>query len=295
MRNGIIKGIKDFLLRLNVNIFVWAIVIFTNDIMIDYFTDILHYVPRRDIAMGIAIKLLGIILSVVLFICSVPKFSKHKNINEVKATAKMKLLQNLNLQVNTDIPILLFMNRPTPQKGIDLFVDLRNGLDIDIFEQMSKLMEKRCIFILCGNCDEKDTSPIYTQLKILNNSFNDFVFLDEYSDEIAHELLLASDFYLFPSRFEPCGLSQIYAMRYGVLPIVNPVGGLKDTVINIDSSSEFGTGLYMKSYNFESIVNCLDKAIDLYNSKQWLEIQNRLIKINFSWNKQIKEYINFIA
>ena len=52
MRNGIIKGIKDFLLRLNVNIFVWAIVIFTNDIMIDYFTDILHYVPRRDIAMG---------------------------------------------------------------------------------------------------------------------------------------------------------------------------------------------------------------------------------------------------
>lgn len=51
----------------------------------------------------------------------------------------------------------------------------------------------------------------------------------------------------------------------------------------------------MKSYNFESIVNCLDKAIDLYNSKQWLEIQNRLIKINFSWNKQIKEYINFIA
>ena len=82
---------------------------------------------------------------------------------------------------------------------------------------------------------------------------------------------------------------------HGVLPIVNPVGGLKDTVINIDSSSEFGTGLYMKSYNFESIVNCLDKAIDLYNSKQWLEIQNRLIKINFSWNKQIKEYINFIA
>ena len=81
MRNGIIKGIKDFLLRLNVNIFVWAIVIFTNDIMIDYFTDILHYVPRRDIAMGIAIKLLGIILSVVLFICSVPKFSKIKIIS----------------------------------------------------------------------------------------------------------------------------------------------------------------------------------------------------------------------
>lgn len=81
MRNGIIKGIKDFLLRLNVNIFVWAIVIFTNDIMIDYFTDILHYVPRRDIAMGIAIKLLGIILSVVLFICSVPKFPRIKIIS----------------------------------------------------------------------------------------------------------------------------------------------------------------------------------------------------------------------
>ncbi|MCH5598676.1 glycosyltransferase [Niabella ginsengisoli] len=112
-----------------------------------------------------------------------------------------------------------------------------------------------------------------------------------YSESLSHLIYAGSDFLLMPSRVEPCGLNQMYALRYGTIPIVRNVGGLKDTVL--DYGEPGGFGITMEQSSVGDIAYSVGRAIDLYENKpgQFEEIRERIMAIDHSWTSSAKKYI----
>ena len=108
---------------------------------------------------------------------------------------------------------------------------------------------------------------------------------------LSHRIYAGADFLIMPSRVEPCGLNQLYAMRYGTIPIVNNTGGLKDTVIDLKEAG--GYGLIFNELNIGSIITVIGRACELYKySESMHTIRKKLMLLNFSWDKSAEEYIN---
>ncbi len=100
------------------------------------------------------------------------------------------------------------------------------------------------------------------------------------------------DMFLMPSRYEPCGLNQLYSLRYGTIPIVRTTGGLADTVVDFTTNPKSGTGFTFKEYNSEDMYKTIKKAIQTFgNKKKWLRIAGNAMQQNFSWLNSAGEYI----
>ncbi|MCU0373541.1 MAG: glycosyltransferase, partial [Ignavibacteria bacterium] len=112
----------------------------------------------------------------------------------------------------------------------------------------------------------------------------------EYDNILAHQITAGADFFLMPSRYEPCGLNQMYSLNYGTVPVVRKVGGLSDTVTDINDN-EKGNGFLFREFNYAGFEKCIDSALSLYKDKSAL---NRAIyngmSADFSWEKSAKEY-----
>ena len=174
-----------------------------------------------------------------------------------------------------DKPLFCFIGRLVGEKGADLFSE--------IFTQALK--ENNISILLLGS-GHKETEA---QLKKLdsNNDFNSFIGYDE---KLAHIIYAGSDFILMPSRVEPCGLNQMYALRYGTTPIVNAIGGLKDTVIDIDNN---GYGICHNGVSIKNVVNAISKANKFYNDKERFQKNiKKIMSIDYSWTNSAKEYVN---
>ena len=113
-----------------------------------------------------------------------------------------------------------------------------------------------------------------------------------YSNELAHKIYAASDAFLMPSLFEPCGLSQLMSLRYGSLPIVRETGGLKDTVEPYNEYEETGTGFSFANYNAHEMLGAVRYAQSVYYDKKrsWNKIVDRAMAADFSWNHSAKQY-----
>ncbi|MBP5454700.1 MAG: glycosyltransferase, partial [Lachnospiraceae bacterium] len=113
-----------------------------------------------------------------------------------------------------------------------------------------------------------------------------------YSEELAHKVYAASDAFLMPSLFEPCGLSQLIALRYGTLPIVRETGGLKDTVEPYNEYESKGTGFSFSNYNAHEMLNCVRNAERIYYDKkrEWNKMVDRAMAQDFSWEKSALKY-----
>jgi starch synthase len=99
-----------------------------------------------------------------------------------------------------------------------------------------------------------------------------------------------ADFLLMPSRVEPCGLNQLYALRYGMVPIVHKTGGLKDTVIDLENKN--GYGLTFDNLSIECLIKAIERAIELYSDQEKLtETRKKMMELNFSWTQSSKDYI----
>jgi starch synthase len=110
---------------------------------------------------------------------------------------------------------------------------------------------------------------------------------------LSHRLEAGGDFFLMPSRFEPCGLNQMYSLRYGTIPIVNPTGGLKDTVRDLRTDTKTGTGFHLRSYTAESLLECVRDALSLYHQKQKLRtVRQRAMNEDVSWSKTAADYLD---
>jgi len=172
-------------------------------------------------------------------------------------------------------PLFAFIGRLVGEKGSDLFPEI-----------FKKSLQENDISILLLGSGNKETEE---QLKLLleEKNYNAFIGYDE---KLSHIIYAGADFLLMPSRVEPCGLNQMYSLRYGTTPIVNAIGGLKDTVIDID---EDGFGICHKGVTVDKVTEAITKANSFYqNKEEYIKNSKKIMTIDHSWNNSAQEYIN---
>ncbi len=197
-----------------------------------------------------------------------------------KAACKAALQQEVGLPVRSDVPLMVMVTRLAGHKGLDLLCHIAHTL----------LQEEDCQLLILGTGE---------------NRFESF-FLDlqrEFPQQVAakitFDLGLASriyaggDIYLMPSKSEPCGLSQMNAMRYGTIPVVHATGGLKDTVPPVDSDGEGGLGFTFQSYNAHDFAHCIKRCLHLYQQSpnRFRALQHKCMSQDFSWDKPAGRYM----
>ena len=146
----------------------------------------------------------------------------------------------------------------------------------------------KAAFIILGTGEPQ----IHFQLKELERAYPKVVNVAlEYNEQLAHQLYAGSDFLMMPSKVEPCGLNQMYAMRYGTIPVVRAVGGLKDTVIDIRESN--GRGIQFTHLSVADGAIALERAAALYKMKKTFEtIRTSITEVDFSWENSAQQYID---
>lgn len=200
-----------------------------------------------------------------------------KNINSKKQN-KVALQRRLHLKENKEIPMLTMVTRLTYHKGIDLI--------IKVFEEI--INENDMQFVILGSGEKEYETFFYNmQLRYPQKVNVSFGFIPE----LSHKIYAASDIFLMPSLYEPCGLSQMIAMKYGSIPIVRETGGLKDTVK--DSLDGKGTGFTFKNYDPYDMKKAITRALEGYkNQNGWQTLMIRAMNEDNSFNKSAQKYIN---
>ena len=194
---------------------------------------------------------------------------------QYKDENKKAICEKFGLEYNPERPLIVCITRLVPQKGIDL---IRNS------ENAMKETNADYVFLGSGN---KDYENLLIWLS--NNSKNIRAYIG-YNGELANQIYAASDFYLMPSKFEPCGLSQLIAMRYGSLPIVRATGGLEDTVTGYPLNDS--TGFKFWTYNGFDMMQAVNCAIEVYKDKYTFNaMQKTAMEADFSWKKSSEEYL----
>jgi len=192
-----------------------------------------------------------------------------------KAIAKADLQRKLGLAVMPKAPLFGMVSRLTPQKGIDM-----------VIETALKLVAKGAQIAILGSGD----SVWETALTELASTMSNISVTIGYDEDMAHRLIAGADIFMMPSRFEPCGLTQMYALRYGTLPLVRHTGGLADTVADISVSKQ-GTGFVFEAATAEAMAEAVDRALALYADKAaWKKIQIRAMKYDFGWETAAQSY-----
>jgi starch synthase len=117
-----------------------------------------------------------------------------------------------------------------------------------------------------------------------------------YNNELAHLIEAGADMYLMPSRYEPCGLNQLYSLRYGTVPIVRGVGGLEDTIVDYTTLPDEGTGFKFHEYSKTALLDAVEQAILLYRKNHvWSHLMKRGMETDFSWEQSARQYIALYA
>jgi len=195
-----------------------------------------------------------------------------------KPFCKKSFQKEFGLEENKNLILAGMVSRIDWQKGVDIICDIAPNF----FDKMQ--------FAILGIGD----SAIAERLKALSLSNpKRFIFINEFNEEIAHKIYASSDIFLMPSRFEPCGLSQMIAMRYGSLPLGNKTGGLKDTIFYKSEDVSSSNGFLIDSPTQNTISSMLGHIISLYTSRElWNTMVKNAMKGDYSWNKSAMEYIN---
>ncbi|MDD4688501.1 MAG: glycogen synthase GlgA [Eubacteriales bacterium] len=195
-----------------------------------------------------------------------------------KATAKKDLQRSMALDMRNDVPIIGMVTRLTPQKGLDL-----------IGEVMEKIVDMDVQFVLLGTGYSEYEALMYGWEQARHDKVRSII---AFSNEMASKIYAGADIFLMPSLSEPCGLSQMIAMRYGAIPVVHTVGGLKDTVQPFNPETKEGTGITFQSYNAYDMLDAIYRAVDLYHNKNlWRRLIKNAMTQDFGWDKSADEYI----
>ena len=195
-----------------------------------------------------------------------------------KLMNKTELQTKLGLPVDETIPMIASVSRLTDQKGFNL-----------VDEAMETLMQRNVQYVVLGTGDQ-----VYEEnFKNLESKYPDKMrALIQFDAKLAQEIYGASDMFLMPSAFEPCGLSQLISLRYGTVPIVHETGGLRDTVEPYDEFKNRGTGFSFLEFNSQTMMKMIDKALVLYQDREkWCQLMRRGMKEDFSWDASVDKYI----
>ena len=200
-----------------------------------------------------------------------------------KEKCKKALLKEFGFDNNTDIPVIIMVGRLTEQKGMELV--------IRVMDQSLRLPLR---FIVLGTGDKKYEDSLY----YFQDKYNDKMRVcTRFDEELSHRMYGGADMLLMPSLFEPCGLSQMIAMRYGTLPIVRETGGLKDSVIPYNMYDNTGTGFSFSNYNAHEMLGTIQRAVKLYydDKEAWSTLIDSGMSTDFSWNVAAEEYLKIYA
>ena len=197
-----------------------------------------------------------------------------------KAKCKAALQEEVGLPVKPDAPLMVMVTRLAGHKGLDLLCYIARRL----------LWEEDCQLLILGT-GEAQFEDFFRELA---REFPDKVAVKITFDlGLAARIYAGGDIYLMPSKSEPCGLSQMNAMRYGTVPVVHATGGLKDTVPGVDEAGRNGLGFTFQSYNADDFYGALKRCLDLYNHRRddFRALQKTDMEQDFSWDKPAARYM----
>lgn len=197
-----------------------------------------------------------------------------------KVVCKRTLLTEMGLDVNTKRPLIGFVSRLASQKGIDL-----------IEEALPHFMQGNDVAFVALGSGESRFESFFNWLQ---SAFpGRACFYQGFSNRLAHWIEAGSDMFVMPSLYEPCGLNQMYSLKYGTVPIVRETGGLADSVRQVNPETGEGTGILFRDYNAEGLHWALRTALDYYrDSALWKKVVANGMAADFSWDRQGARYVD---
>ncbi len=194
-----------------------------------------------------------------------------------KRMNKVELLNRAGLPVREKTPLIGIISRLVHQKGFDLI----EAAAEDLFKMNMQM-------IVLGMGEQKYHDLLADLEAKYPDRLKAFYVLDE---KVAHQIEAGADAFLMPSLFEPCGLNQMYSLKYGTVPIVNAVGGLADTITNFDPATGEGNGFVMRAQTPKALLEAVERVIETYQRKRvWSSIMKSGMRQDFSWNRAVEEY-----
>ncbi|HET7004520.1 MAG TPA: glycogen synthase GlgA [Candidatus Binatia bacterium] len=207
-------------------------------------------------------------------------FIKHhygKNSLTIKDDCKKSLCEAVGLPHRPATPLLAMISRLTVQKGFDL-----------VEAVFDNLMERDVQFILLGSGEPRFENFFNAAAARYGDRVAIRIGFDE---RLAHQIEAGADLFLMPSRYEPCGLNQMYSLKYGTPPIVRAVGGLKDSVQDYDPANNSGTGFVFTSDDADALLGAIDRGLLAYRDKaNWTALRRRAMAMDFSWERSAQHY-----
>ncbi|MGB4610799.1 MAG: glycogen synthase GlgA [Saccharofermentanales bacterium] len=196
-----------------------------------------------------------------------------------KKANKLALQEEIGLEQREDVPMLAMITRLTSQKGLDLLLHIADELIADDIQ-----------LVILGTGDEFYENAFHDLEWYHPDKVRSLIMFDE---ELARRIYASADIFLMPSMFEPCGLGQMIAMRYGALPVVRETGGLKDTVIPYNKYDGSGTGFSFSNINAHEFLFAIKDALDTYHNypDSWNQLIRQAMSGDFSWEQSAKRYI----
>jgi len=199
-----------------------------------------------------------------------------------KQANKLELQKEMHLPVNPSVPLFGTITRLTEQKGVDI--------ELGALEEM---LTTDIQFILLGN-----GTPEYERAfqKLANRFPTKVAVRIGFNQGLSHRIEAGCDFYVMPSKFEPCGLNQMYSLRYGTVPIVRTTGGLDDTVIDAAQDTRSANGIKFTAYSATALAKAIRKAIVIYENQPLLHQYRRAgMATDFSWEQTVSAYVKAYA
>jgi starch synthase len=206
------------------------------------------------------------------------------SINDLSGKLKNKeyLLKTIHLPFDENVPLIGVVSRFASQKGLDLIAGI-----------IDNLLQMNVQFVILGS-GEEEYENLFRHASF-NNPLKIWSYIG-YNDDLSHLIEAASDLFLMPSKYEPCGLNQIYSLKYGTVPVVRKTGGLADTVQDWNEHNSYGldigNGYSFEEYSTYALLHAVNRAVnDFYNKPVWQKIiRNGMIK-DYSWSVSAKSYL----
>lgn len=195
-----------------------------------------------------------------------------------KRKCKLQLLKDCSIKSDAEKPVVGMVGRLSGQKGLDIVLEsieeiLLTGVNLIILGKGDEIFHSRL-----SEAAEKYKGRLYVKIG--------------FQDDLAHKIYAGSDMFLMPSRYEPCGLGQLIAMRYGTIPVARKTGGLADTVSDYEPLTGDGTGFLFSDYTPDALYSCLKMALCVYVDKiRWQKLIHNAMEMDFSWGNSAKKYI----
>lgn len=205
--------------------------------------------------------------------------AQHYSVDQLmgKAACKADVQAAVGLPVNAEEPLIGIVSRLAAQKGFDLLSDIA-----------PQLLQRRLQVVVLGSGDAT-YQELFTALAQRHK--NRLAVRIAFDNALAHKIEAGSDMFLMPSHYEPCGLNQIYSLRYGTIPVVRSTGGLADTIDDFDPATGTGTGFKFVPYTSDALMACIERALHAYEyPRTWHTLVQNAMRADFSWDRSAQTY-----